>query len=182
MWKHVLTVYRKIISPRDVVVAFLSTRHVCLTFLFYSFRCCCVSHIPYSTVSIYILWIPLSPIGCANFSYLTFINRNYHYKMFKQAIVSALLVSTGLVDCRSLLHVNHVHHLHRRQNEDANGLTLLQSALQSASAADGSVDGVSAPGQSKSAISTSNFINFCEGKTITNGLQVQGGSCNGIRK
>jgi len=27
-----------------------------------------------------------------------------------------------------------------------------------------------------------NFINFCNGKTLTNGLQVQGGSCNGIGK
>jgi hypothetical protein len=25
-----------------------------------------------------------------------------------------------------------------------------------------------------------NFINFCTGKTLTNGLQVKGGSCNGI--
>jgi len=25
-----------------------------------------------------------------------------------------------------------------------------------------------------------NFINFCTGKTLTNGAQVQGGSCNGI--
>lgn len=25
-----------------------------------------------------------------------------------------------------------------------------------------------------------NFINFCSGETLTNGLQVQGGSCNGI--
>ena len=27
-----------------------------------------------------------------------------------------------------------------------------------------------------------NFINFCTGKTLTNGLQVRQGSCNGIRK
>jgi hypothetical protein len=27
-----------------------------------------------------------------------------------------------------------------------------------------------------------NFINICAGQTLTNGLQVQGGSCNGIRK
>jgi hypothetical protein len=27
-----------------------------------------------------------------------------------------------------------------------------------------------------------NFINFCTGKTLTNGLQVKGGSCNGIGK
>jgi hypothetical protein len=27
-----------------------------------------------------------------------------------------------------------------------------------------------------------NFINFCAGKQLTNGLQVTGGSCNGIGK
>lgn len=64
----------------------------------------------------------------------------------------------------------------------ATGTTLLANAIQSGSATDGSVGGVSAAGQSKSATSTNNFINFCSGKTVTNGLQVQGGSCNGIGK
>lgn len=27
-----------------------------------------------------------------------------------------------------------------------------------------------------------NFINFCQGKALTNGAQVRKGSCNGIRK
>jgi hypothetical protein len=27
-----------------------------------------------------------------------------------------------------------------------------------------------------------NFVNFCAGETLTNGLQVKGGSCNGIGK
>ncbi len=31
-----------------------------------------------------------------------------------------------------------------------------------------------------SASDPANFINFCSGKTLTNGLQVTGGSCNGI--
>ncbi|KAH8594990.1 hypothetical protein B0O99DRAFT_595033 [Bisporella sp. PMI_857] len=35
-------------------------------------------------------------------------------------------------------------------------------------------------GQSVSATDDANFINFCAGETLTNGLQVQGGSCNGI--
>lgn len=35
-------------------------------------------------------------------------------------------------------------------------------------------------GQVASATSTNNFINFCVGKTITNGLQVEGGSCNPV--
>jgi hypothetical protein len=36
----------------------------------------------------------------------------------------------------------------------------------------------SGPGEADSLVSTNNFINFCVGKTLTNGLQVQGGSCN----
>jgi len=36
----------------------------------------------------------------------------------------------------------------------------------------------SGAGEANSLVSTNNFINFCVGKTITNGLQVQGGSCN----
>jgi len=35
-----------------------------------------------------------------------------------------------------------------------------------------------AAGESDSLVSTNNFINVCVGKTITNGLQVKGGSCN----
>jgi hypothetical protein len=35
-------------------------------------------------------------------------------------------------------------------------------------------------GQSAAATSTNNFINFCSGKTITNGLQITTGSCNPI--
>jgi len=38
----------------------------------------------------------------------------------------------------------------------------------------------SAPEQAASLTSTNNFINFCEDKTLTNGLQVKEGSCNGI--
>lgn len=50
--------------------------------------------------------------------------------------------------------------------------------MQTGSAQDGS-KGATA-GQAKSITDTANFINFCSGKTLTNGLQVQGGSCNGI--
>ncbi|KAH8661673.1 hypothetical protein BGZ60DRAFT_433475 [Tricladium varicosporioides] len=62
----------------------------------------------------------------------------------------------------------------------ATGTTLLANAIQSGSFVDGSVNGVSADGQSKSATSQNNFINNCAGKTLTNGLQVTTGSCNGI--
>ncbi|KAL8722654.1 MAG: hypothetical protein Q9225_000886 [Loekoesia sp. 1 TL-2023] len=53
--------------------------------------------------------------------------------------------------------------------------------IQTGSASDGQgqVDGVKA-GQAPSETDTANFINFCTGKTLTNGAQVKGGSCNGI--
>lgn len=63
-------------------------------------------------------------------------------------------------------------------NNAADGLTLLANAVQSGSAQDGSA--TIAAGQAKSITSDNNFINFCSGKTLTNGLQVQGGSCNGV--
>ena len=102
--------------------------------------------------------------------------------MLTPSLSLVLLAAAGIAECRSLLDVHHVHRRHKRQNEDPTGLFLVASAVQSGSAADGSVNGVSAPGQSKSQTSTSNFINFCEGKILTNGLQVTGGSCNGISK
>ncbi|PWW80651.1 hypothetical protein C7212DRAFT_356069 [Tuber magnatum] len=51
--------------------------------------------------------------------------------------------------------------------------------VQEASQATGQEDGAEA-GQADSATDDANFINFCTGKTLTNGLQVQAGSCNGI--
>jgi hypothetical protein len=58
-------------------------------------------------------------------------------------------------------------------------LTLEADALQTGSESNG--QGVIAdPGQVASLTDSANFINFCAGKTVTNGLQVKGGSCNGI--
>jgi transcription initiation factor TFIID subunit 15 len=51
-------------------------------------------------------------------------------------------------------------------------LTLDPSVIQT-------INGTSSEsGEADSLVSTNNFINFCVGKTITNGLQVQAGSCN----
>lgn len=63
-------------------------------------------------------------------------------------------------------------------NNGGSGTTLLAANIQDASASDGGAD--EEAGQSPSLTDTANFINFCSGKTITNGAQVQGGSCNGI--
>lgn len=94
-----------------------------------------------------------------------------------------LLASAAAVECRSMLDVQHIHRIaYKRQNEDPTGLTLVPGALQSGSFADGSLDGVPAAGQVASSTSQNNFINFCTSKVLTNGLQVTGGSCNGIRR
>lgn len=103
-------------------------------------------------------------------------------KMLTPSLGFVLLVSASIAECRSLFDVKHFHGRYKRQNEDPTGLFLVASAVQSGSASDGSNNGVSAPGQSKSQTSQNNFINYCKGKTLTNGLQVQGGSCNGIRE
>lgn len=55
-------------------------------------------------------------------------------------------------------------------------LTLDPSVIASGFADDGQNPPVA--GQSASLTSTNNFINFCAGQTITNGLQLTGGSCN----
>ncbi|APA14067.1 hypothetical protein SS1G_11108 [Sclerotinia sclerotiorum 1980 UF-70] len=60
-------------------------------------------------------------------------------------------------------------------------LTLASNAIQSGSFADGSGEiGAAEVGQAKSATSKNNFINFCAGEKLTNGLQITTGSCNGI--
>lgn len=60
------------------------------------------------------------------------------------------------------------------------GLTLDAAAVQSGSFVDGSTSIGAEAGQALSQTSQNNFINFCSGKTLTNGLQIVGGSCNGI--
>jgi len=57
-------------------------------------------------------------------------------------------------------------------------LTLLSNLVQSNS--DQTGFNASNLAQANSTTSPNNFINFCQGKTLTNGEQVQSGSCNGI--
>jgi hypothetical protein len=68
-------------------------------------------------------------------------------------------------------------------NTGSTGTTLSANAIQSGSFVDGSTQiGAAEVGQAKSATSQNNFINNCAGKTLTNGLQITTGSCNGISK
>jgi len=65
-------------------------------------------------------------------------------------------------------------------NNNNNAALVLDPAnVQAASATTGQ-DGGGDPAQADSLTDEANFINFCTGKTITNGAQVVGGSCNGI--
>jgi hypothetical protein len=63
-----------------------------------------------------------------------------------------------------------------------NSLTLQQGAIQKGSQVDGTNSIGAAAGQAASEVSFNNFINVCDGQTLTNGLQIIDGSCNGIRK
>lgn len=65
-------------------------------------------------------------------------------------------------------------------NNNGDATTLNEDAIQTGSFFDGS-DGLGAEdGQALSETSQNNFINFCSGQTLTNGLQITDGSCNGI--
>lgn len=104
--------------------------------------------------------------------------------MLTASLKIALLASASLIEARSVLDLSHLHGgIHRRQNDDSTATTLAANALQTGSTLDGSNEiGAAEVGQAKSLTSTNNFINNCAGKTLTNGLQITGGSCNGIRK
>jgi hypothetical protein len=64
----------------------------------------------------------------------------------------------------------------------ADSTTLSANAIQSGSFNTGLGETGTEAGQALSATSQNNFINNCAGKTLTNGLQITGGSCNGISK
>jgi hypothetical protein len=89
---------------------------------------------------------------------------------------------------------NHAAGNNNNNNAAAAASTCLKSnAVQTGSADDGNAtptDGQSASAMSvfssplsnmtNSSSDVANFINFCSGQTLTNGLQVKTGSCNGI--
>jgi hypothetical protein len=103
------------------------------------------------------------------------------FNMFAPSLL-ILLASSGLIDARSVH--EHIHGLmHRRAaNADLNSTTLSADAIQKGSFNNGQLETGSDPGQAPSLTSQSNFINNCVGKTLTNGLQITTGSCNGISK
>ncbi|CAK7207340.1 hypothetical protein SEUCBS139899_010150 [Sporothrix eucalyptigena] len=65
-------------------------------------------------------------------------------------------------------------------NNAADSTTLSANAIQSGSFFDGQSGLGAEAGEAASTTSQNNFINFCAGQTLTNGLQITTGSCNGI--
>ncbi|KAB5517302.1 hypothetical protein GE09DRAFT_979176, partial [Coniochaeta sp. 2T2.1] len=68
-------------------------------------------------------------------------------------------------------------------NNNGGGATetcIAAGALQTGSFSTGQNDTGPADGQVNSLTDQANFVNFCNGKTLTNGLQIRTGSCNGI--
>ena len=63
---------------------------------------------------------------------------------------------------------------------NANALELNPDAVQTGSEANGLNASGAESGEAASATDPANFINFCAGQTLTNGLQQKQGSCNGI--
>ncbi|KAH6894742.1 hypothetical protein B0T10DRAFT_590476 [Thelonectria olida] len=105
--------------------------------------------------------------------------------MISSLFTFVLLASTGLVECASVLSP--------RRNGNFGGSrsggkgqgqqrVLNKNLVQSASGLTGQEPGTQGikPGQAISATDNNNFINFCEGQQITNGMQITSGSCNGI--
>lgn len=100
--------------------------------------------------------------------------------------VLILLASAGLLEARSVHQIRQPHNLldlRVRATEDATATTLSADAIQSGSFNNGRDEiGSAEVGQALSQTSQNNFINNCAGKTLTNGLQITTGSCNGISK
>lgn len=100
-----------------------------------------------------------------------FPSRIHSFTMFSKTVFS---VSTLIALAAAQNNNNN------NNNAAADSTTLSPNAIQTGSFLDGG-DGLGAEdGQALSTTSKNNFINFCDGKTLTNGLQITDGSCNGI--
>ncbi|KAK2767806.1 hypothetical protein FQN54_003965 [Arachnomyces sp. PD_36] len=100
--------------------------------------------------------------------------------MFSSLIFIALLGPAGLIEGAFLGTTKRglVRGLERRQSSTCLNPEVIQSASDLTGQEEGT-EGIE-EGQAPSATDPANFINFCEGETITNGEQVTSGSCNGI--
>ncbi|CAK7229948.1 hypothetical protein SBRCBS47491_007423 [Sporothrix bragantina] len=99
--------------------------------------------------------------------------------LFKSALV-ALGSVAALTEARTIKRTPAKNNANTNANTGGSSTCLSANALQTGSFVTGQVNDVPAEGQSNSQTDTANFINFCSGSTLTNGLQVKTGSCNGI--
>ncbi|TGO39366.1 hypothetical protein BHYA_0055g00180 [Botrytis hyacinthi] len=98
-----------------------------------------------------------------------------------QSVALALFASTGLVEGLNARRHQEIHKRATATSGDNTSLTLAQNAIASGSFSDGLTEiGGNEAFEAASATSQNNFINFCAGETLTNGLQIVTGSCNGI--
>ena len=103
--------------------------------------------------------------------------------MLFQSVTLALLASACMVDARNGRRHMDIHKRATATTSDQTSLTLAEDAVQSGSFSDGLTEiGGNEAFEAASATSQNNFINFCSGETLTNGLQIVTGSCNGIRE
>lgn len=101
--------------------------------------------------------------------------------MLFQSITLAFLASTSMVQARGAWRHIDIHKRATATSSDDTSLTLAQDAISSGSFSDGLQEiGGNEASEAASATSRNNFINFCAGDTLTNGLQIVTGSCNGI--
>lgn len=90
------------------------------------------------------------------------------------------MISRGILGAAALLSLAQAQNVNNVDGGDDN--QLLDDVVQVGSTFDGTDAFGASDDQAASRISTNNFINFCSGETVTNGLQITEGSCNGIRK
>lgn len=106
---------------------------------------------------------------------------SYWGRMVSRKVLSAVALFSTL----ALAQNNNNNNNGQNNNNNNNGgdaTQLAPNAVQSGSFFDGS-DAIGAnDAQAQSDVSQNNFINFCAGQTLTNGLQLVDGSCNGIRE
>ncbi|KAF7952336.1 uncharacterized protein EAE97_001833 [Botrytis byssoidea] len=98
-----------------------------------------------------------------------------------QLVALVFFASTGLVKGLNGRRHQEIHKRATATSGDDTSLTLAQNAIASGSFSDGLTEiGGNEAFEVASATSQNNFINFCAGETLTNGLQIVTGSCNGI--
>ncbi|KAK6524142.1 hypothetical protein TWF694_005803 [Orbilia ellipsospora] len=91
-----------------------------------------------------------------------------------------LAARRNVIEARQNRNNNNKNNNNNNNNGGNNALALNPNNVQTGSQQTGQNGTDVQAGQVNSATDPANFINFCTGKTLTNGLQVKTGSCNGI--